>query len=129
MPHIQPSVESLSGFGTFTRVITHGKKHEKKPITAFVYNSPGMETSLCVGFAVSKGIKTAVHRNRVKRLMRQAFQLNKVEFIKKIRDGMFIEIVFMYRDDPGMSTHQARLTPIHNALSSLCTRTNIFGRE
>jgi ribonuclease P protein component len=125
MPHTQPSVESLAGFGSFTRVITRGKKYEKKPIKAFVYASFEKKTSLSVGFAVSKGIRSAVHRNRVKRLMRQAFQASKMELINKISAGMLIEIVFMYSGDSRLAPPMVQFGPINKAFLSLCKDINV----
>ena len=65
----KPTIKILKGFGTFTRVITRGKRYEKQPIKAFVLSSLSRKTSLHVGYSVTKTIRTAAHRNRIKRLM------------------------------------------------------------
>ena len=117
----QPSVKTLSGFGTFTRVITRGKRHEKQPIKAFVLSSLSKRTSLHVGYAVSKKIRAAAHRNRLKRLMREAFLANKADFIKQLSSGTLVEIVFMYNGNIESAPTMVRFSTIAQALSALCS--------
>jgi ribonuclease P protein component len=121
MPPTQPSIETLRGFGTFTRVITRGKRYEKQPIKAFVLLSLSKKTSLHVGFTVTKKIRTAAHRNRLKRLMREAFLSKKKDFIRQINSGTLIEIVFMYNGNTESVPNMVRFSSITQALSALCS--------
>jgi ribonuclease P protein component len=121
MPLTQTSIESLSGFGTFTRVITRGKRYEKQPIKAFVFSSLSKRTALHVGYTVTKKIRTAVHRNRLKRLMREAFLTKKTDFIRKINSGTLVEIVFMYNGNTEIAPTMVRFSFIAQALSDLCS--------
>ena len=121
MPPTQTSIESLSGFGTFTRVITRGKRHEKQSIKAFVFSSLSKRTSLHVGYAVSKKIRAAAHRNRLKRLMREAFLANKADFIKQLSSGTLIEIVFMYNGNTELTPTMVRFSSVTQALSAICS--------
>ena len=129
MPLSHSSIESLSGFGTFSRVITRGKRYEKKPIKAFVCASLSAETSLRVGYAVTKGIRKAVHRNRLKRLMREAFRINKENFIKKIELGKLIEIVFMYTGSAEIAPNMVRFVSIEQSLSAVCAMIEMNNHE
>ena len=115
MPPMQPSIEILSGFGTFTRVITRGKRYEKQPIKAFVLSS------LHVGYTVTKKIRTAAHRNRLKRLMREAFLAKKTDFIRQLNSGTLVEIVFMYHGNTEIAPTMVRFSSIVQALSALCS--------
>jgi len=119
MPSSQPSIEILSGFGTFTRVITRGKRYEKQPIIAFVLSSLSKRTSLHVGYTVTKKIRTAAHRNRLKRLMREAFFTKKTEFSRQISSGTLVEIVFMYNGNTEIAPNMLRFSSIAQALSVL----------
>lgn len=124
MPHVQPSIETLSGFGSFTRVITRGKKYESKPIKAFVCTSPSEQTALHVGFAVSRGIRKAAHRNLFKRLMKEAFRTKREEFFGHIESETLLEIVFLYKGDMKISSKKARFSYINKALADLSSTIN-----
>ena len=121
MPPTQTSIESLSGFGTFTRVITRGKRYEKQPIKAFVFSSLSKRTCLHVGYAVSKKIRRAAHRNRLKRLMKEAFLVKKIDFIRQLNSGTLVEIVFMYNGNAEITPTMVRFSSIVQALSALCS--------
>jgi ribonuclease P protein component len=116
---IQPTIKTLSGFGSFTRVITSGKKYERKPIKAFVYSSPSTQTELRVGFAVTREIQKAAQRNLLKRLMREAFRARRGEFCNHINSGTLLEIVFMYNGGTGTSRKKVRFVSINQALTEL----------
>jgi ribonuclease P protein component len=121
MSPTQQSIEILSGFGTFTRVITRGKRYEKQPLKAFVLSSLSKKTSLHVGYTVTKKIRTAAHRNRLKRLMREAFLAQKEEFVRRLSSGTLVEIVFMYNGNTEIAPTMVRFSSIDQALSALCS--------
>ena len=117
----EPSIEILKGFGTFTRVIARGKRYEKQPIKAFVLLSLSRKTSLHVGYTVTKKIRTAAHRNRIKRLMREAFLTKKADFTRKLNSGILAEIVFMYNGNNEIAPTMVRFSSITQSLSALCS--------
>jgi ribonuclease P protein component len=61
------------------RVIKSGKKVTRDSFNVFVRQSE----QTCVAFLVSKKIGTAVMRNRMKRLFREGYRLNKDKFLDK----------------------------------------------
>jgi ribonuclease P protein component len=121
MPHLQLLTETLSGFEAFTRVITRGKRFEDKPIKAFVCLSVSPEPMVRVGYAVTRGIKKATQRNRVKRLMREAFRANKRNFFGSINSGRLLEIVFMYNDGKETAPKKIHMESVNKALSTVCS--------
>ncbi len=121
MPQLKPSIKNLKGFGTFTKVITRGKRYEKQPIKAFVIKTISEKTSLHVGYTVKKRIRKSAHRNRIKRLMREAFFAEKAEFIRKIGPETLVEIVFMYNGNTEIAPTMVRFSSITRAFSDLCT--------
>lgn len=125
MPLVQPSIETLRGFGSFTRVITLGKKYESKPIKAFVFSSISKKAGLRVGFAVTRGMRKAVQRNLIKRLMREAFRTKREEFSARIDPGRLVEIVFLYNGDTKSPSTQGRFIPINQALAELSATMNV----
>ncbi len=66
------------------RVIKYGKKVARDSFKVFLYQSEQTR----VAFLVSKKIGTAVKRNRMKRLFREGYRLNKNKFVQQ-------EVVFI----------------------------------
>lgn len=71
--------EILRGKQNFQRIYSLGKKIYKNKITCIylIEKKETPENKIQVGFSVNRKIKLAVLRNRLKRLMREAFRLNK----------------------------------------------------
>ena len=126
MPLLNPSIETLSGFGSFTRVLTCGKAYERKPIKAFVYSSFSNKTGLRIGFAVTRRIQKAAHRNLLKRLMREAFRIKREDFLRHINSGRLIEIVFLYNGDIKIQPKMVRFASISKAMADLSSAINII---
>jgi len=125
LPLLQPSIETLTGFGSFTRVITRGKKYESIPIKAFVCLSPSKQTGLRVGFAVTRGIQKAAHRNLLKRIMREAFRTKKEDFLAHVNSRILKEIVFLYNGNIKRPTKNGHFTSINQAFTELASIINI----
>ena len=53
-----------------------------------------------------KKFKRAVKRNRIKRLTREAYRLNKPEFYQQIPEGNTIDILFIYLDNQLHTYHK-----------------------
>ncbi len=119
MPPLQPSIEILKGFGTFTKVITRGKRYEKQPIKAFVITTLSRKPSLHVGYTITKRIRKSAHRNRIKRLMREAFFEKKTDFIRHINPETQVEIVFMYNGNAETAPTMIRFSSINQAFLTL----------
>jgi ribonuclease P protein component len=124
LPLLQPPIKTLNGFGSFTRVITRGKKYERKPIKAFVYSSPSKQAGLHVGFAITREIRKATKRNQLKRLMREAFRARREDFCGHVDTERLLEIVFLYNGDAKISRKKVRFVAINQALTELSTTIN-----
>lgn len=125
MPQLKQSIETLSGFGTFTKVITCGKKYESKPIKAFVCSHPSNDIKLSIGFAVTRGVRKAVQRNLMKRLIKEAFRTRKENFLKRIESGIELNIVFLYNADVKSSSKKEEFISINKAMANLISTINI----
>ncbi len=125
MPLLEPSIETLAGFGSFTRVITRGKKYESTPIKAFVCSTLSKQTGLRIGFAVTRGIRKAAHRNLLKRLMREAFREKKKDFLARVNSKILQEIVFLYNGNIKSLTKKGCFAAINRAFTELSSVINI----
>lgn len=67
-----------------------------------------------------KKFKRAVKRNRVKRLAREAFRLNKTEFYDRIPAGKTVDILFIYLDN-ALPTYAKTELAIKNAMQKIAT--------
>ncbi len=72
--------EKLRRTADFDRAYSEGKRIVSSSLVLFFFHSPSEKTRL--GVSVSKKIGKAVVRNRVKRLLRETFRLNKHELRK-----------------------------------------------
>lgn len=125
MPLLQPSIKTLRGFGTFTRVITRGTKYESRPIKAFVCSSPSHYAGLRIGFAVTRSIRKATYRNLLKRLMKEAFRTKREGFFTKNVSGILVEIVFLYNGDAKTPPKKVKIASINQAMADLSSTINV----
>lgn len=69
-----PKSERLLKKGEFLRVYSQGKKRQGQYLILYILNK---QPSRKIGISVSKKTGNAVKRNRAKRLIREAYRLNK----------------------------------------------------
>lgn len=67
-----------------------------------------------------KRFKRAVKRNRIKRLTREAFRLNKTDFYNHIGTGRTVDILFIYIDN-SLPTYVKTEKAIKSALNKIQT--------
>ena len=98
MQQTLPKSKILRGYQSFSRIIGKGIKVQEKLITGYVLTLSSNESKSAIGFTVSKKrVSLAVHRNRIKRLMRESVRKNFYE-ISQLAEfhKVAIEIVLSY---------------------------------
>jgi ribonuclease P protein component len=108
--------EILRGRGAFKEVLTKGRRLQGTYIFCYllrVNSERKKAVPIQAGFAVSRSVKSAVKRNRVRRLMREAYRLNKGKVMKLVlgQERSF-EIVFLYKENTGKNTGELKLKDI-----------------
>jgi len=106
-------IESLKNNREFRKVYDKGKSLSNKYLVIFFIKN-GLEYNR-VGFSVTKKIGNAVTRNRVKRLIKEAFRLNS----KNINQGY--DIIFLSR----IRCNQATYLDVEKSVLNLLKRSKL----
>lgn len=113
----------LKGYGTFSRVFSHGKRFRASGLTAFVTfrpsqphtESPNADLELRVGVTCRRGTKPAVMRNRIKRLLREG---SRQVLLPRLQELQISEVVLVWHDIPSRP-QQLQLSRVCEALKQL----------
>jgi ribonuclease P protein component len=113
------SIESISGYGVFSQVISKGKRYEVKPLRAFVKNNGSDRKRVQIGIAIGKQNWTAVERNRLRRLLREAIRETERVFDEFVESHRTLEIVIMYTGSKEIAPKKVRFFSIKQAMYQL----------
>ena len=113
MQYTLPKSNILRGYQSFSRIIGNGTSVQETLLTGYVSAHPDSKPDATIGFTVSKKkAPLAVHRNRIKRLMREAVRKHFFEILQTAKQKeLTVEIVVSYRgsrntDIKRLSLHQ-----------------------
>lgn len=93
--------ERLTGEKRIENLFAHGQSFIAYPLRVVFLETPSVE-ELLVSVLISipkKRIKSAVKRNRLKRLVREAYRLNKTFFNTALQENHRLEVAFVYVKD------------------------------
>ncbi len=95
--------EILRGHQTFSHILSKGRETAGNHLRAYALATDSKlnaGVSVRIGFAVTRRVRSAVLRNRVRRMMREAYRKSKATWIGSAKErGQFWRIIVMYRGD------------------------------
>lgn len=113
-------IEKLKGQKLIEKLFSEGKSIAVYPLR-LVYLKTNFDDSVSIksGFSVSKrNFKKAVDRNRIKRLMREAYRLNKSAYFNNIPDQYAFMILYIGKAQTDFTTVSKKM----NALMALFSK-------
>jgi ribonuclease P protein component len=120
VPRLRRSItETISGYGAFSNVISTGERYEIKPLRAFVKTTSSERSRILVGVAISKQTRTAVERNRLKRLLREALHKKEGVLNRCKRSHRTLEIIVMYIGSREIAPKRVRFFSIEQSMNQL----------
>lgn len=109
--------EKLKSQKLITQIFEEGKSLTSYPLKLIYIPLPNNEVSIKVGVTVSKrNFKSAVHRNRIKRLLREAYRLNKALVFNNTDANFAFLFLYLGRDMPTFEQLNQKMRLILNKL-------------
>lgn len=103
--------EKLKSQKLIEKLFLEGKSVSAFPLRMLYLETPyGDSAEIKAGVSVSKrNFKKAVDRNRIKRLLREAYRLNKPRYFNNIKASYALMILYIGKEDTDFDTVNAKL--------------------
>lgn len=119
--------ERIKSRKEFDRIYKSGRiilSEDKKLKAIYLYDTAANITGVKIALAVSKKAGKAVWRNRLKRLIKEAYRLNKNQLLQQTLDRkILIEIIFsanyLNEEENKHLNYQQILTPVLDLLNKI----------
>ena len=112
--------EKLKSKKLIDQLFTEGKSVSAFPLR-LVYLGTSFEDNVMVKTGVSvsqRNFKTAVDRNRIKRLLRESDRLNKAEYFNNLSTPHAFMILYIGKDKPTFTQVETRMKTLFDKFSS-----------
>lgn len=111
----------LRGRGAFQRVFEGGRRLDGRLVGCIYSVGSETDSALRAGFVVSSKHLNAVRRNRVRRLLREAFQRSSDDLGRVAEDaGRSVELLLVYRPRQRTETDRLTLRDVLPDVASAC---------
>jgi ribonuclease P protein component len=98
-PNTLPRSVILRGKGAFSEVFNDGKGFRRGQIV-IKYHVSQAQKRIRTGFVVRRGSGPVVKRNRLRRLLREAYRLTRLRFEETLPDQVALDLVILWSGTP-----------------------------
>jgi ribonuclease P protein component len=94
-----PRLSILRGYGAFSRVFSGGQGFRRGQIAVrYLLNrsADGSARTIAAGFVVRRNAGSAVKRNRLRRLLRESYRLQRQRFEAALPEGVNLEFILIW---------------------------------
>ena len=120
MTPLTPGRGRLSRSAEFERVYRHGRSTANRHLVLYTFPNPAARRPR-LGLSVSRKVGGAVQRNRVKRLLREAFSHEEIS----LKPGQ--DVVVVARPPAGELAEREGLSGVESALAELIDKAGLRG--
>ncbi len=92
--------DRLRGKETFGRIFREGNGLRRGQLVAKYCTKRSDASSVAAAFVVRRSAGTAVRRNRLRRLVREAYRLERSNFLGMLPEGTVLELVLLWSGSP-----------------------------
>lgn len=92
--------DRLRGKETFGRIFREGNGLRRGQLVAKYCTNSSSTSSVAAAFVVRRSAGTAVRRNRLRRLVREAYRLERAQFLGLLPNGTVLELVLLWSGSP-----------------------------
>ena len=112
--------EKLKSKKLIDKLFTEGQSVSVFPLRLVYLSAPFEDAVIAkTGVSVSKrNFKTAVDRNKIKRLLREAYRLNKADFFNNLTTQHAFMILYIGKDKPTLAQIETKMKMVFEKFSS-----------
>lgn len=120
MDNSYPKKEKLKSKKRITQLFAEGRSVSIYPIKLIYLETKGQEAAIQVGVAVpKKNFKSAVERNRIKRLLRESYRLNKATVFNNTRSEFAFLFLYLGKEMPTFQEVERKMKSLLQKFNTL----------